>query len=257
MVASGPPRWMTFNVPGETLQSLAGQPIEAKLKGAKVAQVSLSGLTDPGIGEELPRIRVVVDPLTPPGRYEGTATIGKRTVPLVAEVEPTVRVRTDPSRIELDARAGETVEVTVKLQNLGNVPTDVPAATSFALLDRSGFGDAFDHALREPPPEGKQRIDVLFDDLALSHGGEVIAIAKKDADGPVEPGTIGTVTLSLTFSDRLKPGAEYAGSWNIDATHIPVRIKVPADGPAAAAAAEPAPAKPAAKPRPKRKETPS
>lgn len=228
VVASGPPRWMTFNVPGETLESLAGQPIEATLKGAKIAQVSLSGLTDPGLEQPLPRIRVVVDPLTPPGRYEGTATIGKQTVPLVAEVEPTIRVRTDPSRLELTAGPGETVKATVRLQNLGNVPTDVPATASFALLDRSGFGDAFDHALREPPPPGKERVDVFFDDLAESHGGEVIALATKDTDGPVAPGTTGTVSLTLTFSERLKPGAEYSGSWNIDATHVPVRITVPA-----------------------------
>ncbi len=222
---------MTFNVPGETIESLAAQPIEATLKGAKVAEVTVSGLTDPGFGKTAPRIRVVVDPLTPPGRYEGTATIGKRKVPLVAEVEPTVRVRTDPTRIELEARPGETVDVTVRLQNLGNVATDVPVKATFALLDRSGFGDAFDHALREPPPEGKERVDVFFDDLAQSHGGEVIATAVRDPDEPVAPGATGTVHLSLRFSDRLKPGAEYSGSWNIDATHVPVRITVPEEIP--------------------------
>lgn len=243
-IAAGPPRWVTFGVPGETIESLAGAPIEATLKGATIAQIGLTGLIT-RVGESAgPQIRVVVDPLTPPGRYEGTATIGKRKLPLVADVAPTIRVRTDPSRLELQARPGETVEVAVRLHNLGNVPTDVPALSGFSLLDRSGFGEALDHALREPPPAGKQRVDVLFDDLAESHGGEVLAAASSKPAGPVAPGATAEVHLSLTFSDRLRPGAEYAGAWNIDATHVPVRVRVPDDAPVLTAASVPAPARP-------------
>lgn len=229
LVASGPPRRLSFDLPAATAVEAASQPIEATLKGAKISKITLSarGL-DRG---RAPRIKVRVDPLTPPGRYEGTATIGKTKIPLVADVQASTNVRTTPAMIEVSPAPGESVTVSVTLLNLGNVPTDVPATTTFPLLDRSGIGDAFYHAIGDPPPEGKQRIDVLLDDLAESSGGVVTATAVKDTDGPIQPGETGTIELTLAFSDRLRPGAQYAGGWNIDATHIPVRVTVPATQP--------------------------
>lgn len=229
LVAAGPPRRLSFDLPAAAASEAANQPIAATLKGAKISKVALSARgVDRG---RLPRIKVRVDPLTPPGRYEGTATIGKTTIPLVADVQPSTNVRTTPTMIEVSPAPGEAITVAVTLLNLGNIPTDVPATTTFPLLDRSGIGDAFYHAIGESPPEGKQRIDVLLDDLAESSGGVVTATAVKDTDGPIQPGETGTIQLTLTFSDRLRPGAQYAGGWNIDATHIPVRVTVPATEP--------------------------
>lgn len=230
LVATGPPRRLSFDLPPVAVAEAASHPIAATLNGATISKITLSAR---GIDRgRAPRIKVRVDPLTPPGRYEGTATIGKTTIPLVADVLASTNVRTTPTMIEVSPAPGESVTVTVTLQNLGNVPTDVPATTTFPLLDRSGIGDAFYHAIGEPPPEGKQRIDVLLDDLAESSGGVVTATAVKDVDGPIAPGKTGTIQLTLTFSERLRPGAQYAGGWNIDATHVPVRVTVPGGEPA-------------------------
>ena len=230
LVAKGTPRRLTVAIPDAALATAQGRQIEASLEGATIERVSLTGLRSsrPGKG---PAIKVRVAPFTPPGRYEGTATIGETTVPIVAEVGPTSTVRSDPLQVIVSPAPSETLTVTVTLTNLGNVPTDVPTESTFPLLDRSGFGDAFYHSIAEPPPEGKQRIDVLFDDLAESNGGLVVATATKDSAGPIAPGGSATIQLTLTFSDRLKPGAQYAGAWNIDATHIPVRVTVPAKEP--------------------------
>ncbi|MBJ7471711.1 MAG: hypothetical protein JHD16_10440 [Solirubrobacteraceae bacterium] len=233
VLANGPPRRLAFDLPPGALATADAGAIKATLKGATISRVSLSTRgQDRG---RPPRIKVRVDPLTPPGRYEGTATIGTTTIPIVADVQPTNRVRTTPTMIEVSPAPGETVEVTLTLLNLSNVGTDVPAQASFPLLDRSGFGDAFYHAIGEDPPEGKQRIDVLLDDLAATHGGVVTAHAVKDSPGPIAPGQSAAITLALTFPKQLRPGAEYAGSWNIDATHVPVRVKVPGGEPVAPA----------------------
>lgn len=255
LIGKGPPRSLWFGIPREAVSGVQRHEIEATLDGAVIDRVTLAGLRSrtPGRG---PRIKVRVDPFTPPGRYEGTATIGTTKIPIVAEVGRAITVRADPPVIEVRPRPGETMHVEVTIENLGNVPTDVPAESSFTLLDRSGFGDAFYHSIAEPPPAGKQRIDVLFDDLAASNGGRVVATATDDTAGPILPNGSRTIQLALAFSEQLRPGAQYAGGWNIDAIHIPVRVAVPPAEPTSAAKP---PVKPrsAARPKPAPKEKPS
>lgn len=253
VVVAGPPRRLTVSLPAEVAPKIVDvtAPVEARLEGAKIESVIFSD-TRRGEPDGL-RVQVSLDPLTPPGRYEGSATIGKVTVPIVADVAARLAIRHDPAVIELDAAPEQSIDVPLTVHNTGNVPTDVPDESTFVLLDRSGFTDAFYHAIGEPPPEGKQRVDVLFDDLAASNGGAVTVTAKREGTWPLAPGASGAVTITLAFSGKLRPGAEYAGAWNIDATHVPVRIKVPAPPVEA-----PAPPKTTTKPRTtRRKETPS
>lgn len=260
VVVTGPPRRLLVALPADRAPRIdTTAPIEATLEGATIQSISLSGprRRDPGG----PRIKLRLDPLTPPGRYEGTATVGGLELPIVAEVQPRVFVRHEPAVIELEVQPGATAELTVTLQNLGNVPTGAPEVSSFTLLDREGFSDAFYRAIGPPPPEGKQRVDVFFDDLAASNGGEVRATVVAPKSDRIAPGDTATLTLRLAFAEKLRPGAQYAGAWNIDATHVPVRITVPDEGapPTAPTAPVDAPSrdpKPSTRSR-RRKEAPS
>lgn len=251
VVVTGTPRKLVVTLPADQAPLIdPTAPVEATLEGATIESITFAGprRSDPdGL-----RVKLRVDPLTPPGRYEGTATVGGVKVPIVAEVQPRVAVHHEPRIVVLDVAPAQTIDVPITVRNTGNVPTDVPDVSGFVLLDRSGFSDAFYHAITEPPPEGKQRVDVLFDDLAASSGGAVTVTAKRDGTWPLAPGETGVVTVTLAFTDDLRPGAQYAGAWDIEATHVPFRITVP---PVPIEA--PKPPKTTTKPRTaRRKETP-
>ena len=108
---------------------------------------------------------------TPPGRYEGSAEIEGQEIPIVAEVEERPRLEADPRRLSVEVAPGGTASVELTILNTGNVPRDLSGASTFCLFDGQGTEHAFWAALATDPPEGKQRIDVLLDDLAESHGG--------------------------------------------------------------------------------------
>lgn len=249
VVVRGTPRRLTVTLPAAQAPAIdPTAPVQAELAGATIESITFAGprRSDPdGL-----RVKLRLDPLTPPGRYEGTATVGKVKVPIVAEVEPRVAISHDPKIIALEVAPAASVDVPITVRNTGNVATDVPDLSTFVLLDRSGFNDAFLRAIGDDPPEGKQRVDVLFDELAASNGGRVTVTAKRDGKWPLEPGATGTVVVTFAFTGKLRPGAQYTGAWDVEATHVPVRITVP-----------PAPVDvppPRTKPRTtRRKETPS
>lgn len=226
VVVTGTPRKLTVALPADRAPAIdPTAPVEATLKGATIESITFAGprRSDPdGL-----RVKLRLDPLTPPGTYRGTASVGGVKFPIVAEVQPRVAIHHEPRIIVLDAAPATTIDVPVTVRNTGNVPTDVPDVSAFVLLDRSGLSDAFFHAIGEPPPEGKQRVDVLFDDLAASSGGPVTVTAKREGKWPLAPGDTGVVTISLAFTDELRPGAQYTGAWDIEATHVPFRITVP------------------------------
>jgi hypothetical protein len=236
------PERIVFRGPPDRLASLlppSGAPVEeaaapaASLRGAEVRGLSVRRQARAGTGERRATLRLPRS--TPPGTYRGSAEIGGEQVPIVAQVESRPRIEAEPRRLELEAGPGETVTVEVTLLNTGNVPFDLSGATEFCVFDGRGVEHAFWAALATDPPEGKQRIDVLLDDLAESHGGLVTV---KVADGGViEPGESHAATLTLRFSDRLRPGKRYAGSWRADGLRLAVRVTTPATKPRRAARA--------------------
>jgi hypothetical protein len=163
---------------------------------------------------------------TPPGTYEGAVEIGEAALPIVVEVEPSPRLEASPSLLAFESSPDAEVTSNVSILNVGNVPWDLPAASTFCIFDGAGIEHAFWVALANDPPAGKARIDVLMDDLAEFLGGlvEVRARAKEKA---IAPGESRDVQLTLKFSDRLRPGRTYSGSWGPDGLRLRVQVTVP------------------------------
>jgi hypothetical protein len=164
---------------------------------------------------------------TPPGTYAGSVEIGGLELPVVVEVEPLAKVDVSPSRLAFEVEPGREVTADVTLVNIGNVPCAVPAASTFCVFDGSGVDHAFWVAFVSEPPEGRQRIDLLLDDLAESHGG-LVEVRARAGDRTIAPGESREVQVTLRFSDRLRPGHAYAGSWDAGGLHLRVRVSVPA-----------------------------
>jgi hypothetical protein len=163
---------------------------------------------------------------TPPGTYRGVVRIGERELPAAVQVEPHQRARSHPPRLSVEAGPGSSVPVELVVANEGNVAFTVPTKSSLCLFEGDGIHHAIWTALTSDPPEGKQRVDVLLDDLADSHGGLVDVRAEGQVS--IAPGDAQTVVLTLTFSDRLRAGHEYTGTWEPGGLRVPLRVSVPA-----------------------------
>jgi hypothetical protein len=203
---------------------LAAMPVTGvalQVEGLVPERVHLRRPREPGAPAQL---RVRLAPTTPPGRYEGAATVGDRTVPVIIEVEPAARLRATPTRFETTAEPGGTNTVEVALVNTGNVAVDIPARSSFCLFDGGGIDHAVWAALTADPPEGKGRMDVLLDDLAVSHGG-LVDVRVRDGAGSLAPGERRLCRIDLGWADRLRPGRTYAGSWEVAGLRLPIRVR--------------------------------
>jgi hypothetical protein len=172
------------------------------------------------------RARLKLPATTPPGSYRGFLRIGGREYPVAVEVEPHLRARSHPSRLAVGAAPGGEVAAEVVVVNEGNVDFAVPAKSSFCLFGGDGIHHALWTALTSDPPEGKQRLDVLLDDLADSHGG--LVDVRTRAPASIAPGDAQAVSLTLTFSDRLRAGHDYTGTWEPAGLRLPVGVSVPA-----------------------------
>ena len=227
----GPP--VTFRGPPHRLTSLValpdgpdalGEP-KALLEGVEVRGLAVRSLKREGLGMGKATLRLPKS--TPPGKYAGSVEIGGLRLPVVVEVEPLPKVEVSPSRLALEVEPGREVTADVTFLNTGNVPCDVPAASTFCVFDGSGLDHAFWVAFVSDPPEGRQRIDLLLDDLADSHGG-LVEVRARTGERTIAPGESRDVQVRLRFSDRLRPGHAYAGSWDAEGLHLRVRVSVPA-----------------------------
>jgi len=219
----GPPHRLATLVPLPDEPSALRQR-EARLEGAEIRGISIRPLKREGVN--MARLTLRMPKSTPPGTYAGTLEVGGEGRPIVVEVEPRPRLEVSPPRLSVEPAPGAEVTAEVQLVNTGNVPCEVPAATTFCVFDGTGIDHAFWAALASDPPHGKQRIDVLLDDLADSHGGLVEVRARTDVR-TIPPGESREVQLTLRFSDRIQPGHAYGGSWEAEGLRLPIRVAVP------------------------------
>jgi hypothetical protein len=201
--------------------------VEILIEGVVAERVQLRRARDVGAP---PRLRVRLGSSTPPGRYEGSAVVGDSTVPVVIDVQAAPRLRSSPTRFDVTAEPDAPASIEVALTNTGNVPIEIPARSSFCLFDGGGVDHAVWTALTSDPPAGKGRLDVLLDDLAVSHGG-LVDVRVREGAGELPPGQGRTCRIELGWSDRLRPGRTYAGSWELAGLRLPIRVATPRDRP--------------------------
>jgi hypothetical protein len=223
----GAPHRLVGRVPlhgGLTGEALASVPPKISL-GSRVAA---AGFLPPRIRAADPSVAVLKLRLprsTPPGTYEGAAELGGRSVPVVADVQPLHCLRATPSSASLQGvTPGKPVPLEISLVNLGNVAADIQPRHTFCVFDGSGVDRAFYVALAEDPPEGSRRVDRLMDELATYHGG-LVRLDVVDGAGPLRPGEQRALRFELRFSERMRPGRAYAGTWLLENLRFAVRAE--------------------------------
>ncbi|HVL97824.1 MAG TPA: hypothetical protein VM324_00835 [Egibacteraceae bacterium] len=159
-------------------------------------------------------VRLTLPTTTPAGMYEGTLTAGEERYPAVVEVEPNRAVELYPAQLRLRVAPGGRATERLTLVNEGNVAVEVPRADAVGLFPVDGADRAIGGALRDDKAKGSARLDRLMDGLAGEHGG-LLRIGVDQGAGPVEPGGVAEIALTLSASDRLQPGRTYTAIWHL------------------------------------------
>jgi len=200
---------------GPGVQSLAELSLAEVRLGGRGAPLRLQpvpvGLNLAGEGVTRARLRLRLDPATPPGRYQGKVKVGDLTRTVAIEVLAEARLAIQPAPVVLDAGAGASQQFNAAFENLGNVSLtldltgryplgeEIPIASDAAdtvgstgdqlasLLDRlSGRGSV-------PPLKSFGTAE-----LGQPAGRQVLA-----------PGETRVVAVELTLPTPLSPTARY------------------------------------------------
>jgi hypothetical protein len=205
--------------------------LDLKLPRSVQAAAPLTVQTEP-IGALATRLRFSLPETTPPGVYEGTVQIGKETYPITVEVEPHTYLVISPRQLILQAAAGTEVAADLTIVNSGNVPCEITKAHAFGLFDVKGADRAVGAALADPEARGQDRLGRLMDEAADNHGG-LVRVAVREGSGVIKPGELRTLHVVLRFSERLKPGHTYWGTWPLHNLEYYVKIDVVSSSPTA------------------------
>jgi hypothetical protein len=221
----GTPRTVEGLVPLTAKQALtAVLSLDLKLPPAFQQTAPLTLQTVP-VGTSATRLRLALPESTPPGTYEGTVQIENISYPIVVEVKPHPYLVITPRQLILQVAPGTEEIVDLMLVNTGNVVCEITKAHLFGLFDVQGVERSIGAALGTSAEKGQGRLNRLMDEAADNHGG-LVRVAVREGAGPIEPGALRSVRATLRFSDHLKPGRTYWGTWPILNLKYYVRVFV-------------------------------
>ena len=236
----GSPRIVEGLAPLTPQQALtASLSLDLKLPRAVQQAAPLTVQTVP-VGSAATRLRFSLPESTPPGTYEGTVRIGGESYPISVEVVPHPYLAIFPRQLMLEvasphggASQGSEATVDLTLVNSGNVPCEIGKAHAFGLFDVKGADRAIGAALSDPEEKGQARLNHLMDEAANNHGG-LVRVNVREGTGIIEPGELRNLHVTLRFSDRLRPGNTYWGTWPLYNLEYYVKVHVSSPSPAPA-----------------------
>jgi hypothetical protein len=194
-----------------------------KLPGVEADRVRVRPIKNTNSGASILKIKLPHD--TPPGAYTGTVQIGETEMPITIDVEVHRDLRLFPSILRAEVTPGASVAASISVLNAGNSAVTIASEHRFCVFDSTGIDRAFFVALASDDAKGPQRLDRFLEELADAHGGRVQVRIKSGA-GTIPAGEMVDVGVEFRFSDRLRVGREYAGSWKLENAAYRVEIRV-------------------------------
>jgi hypothetical protein len=171
----------------------------------------------------LARLWFSLPPYTPPGSYEGHAKIGESDFKVAVDVDANENLALSPPELRIISARSEKVTAHLTLANAGNVVCDVRNTHAFGLFDVEGAERAVGAALRDSAVKGREKIDRLMDSFAEEHAGYVRVLIE-EGSGPIAPGEVRELRISLRLPDNMKPGRSYTGTWVLFNLSYQVRV---------------------------------
>jgi hypothetical protein len=217
-----------------TPQQIRSTPLSVDLKLPKSEQPAAPlTLQTESVSPSVARLRFSLPESLAPGNYEGTVQINGESQPIVVEVEPFPYLTISPRQLSLQVKPGSQATVGLTLVNSGNVSCEINKVHAFGLFDVEGAERAVGVAIGSSDEKGQGRLNRLLDEAADNHGG-LVRVTVQEGLGAIEPGELRNLKATLRFSDRLKPGHTYTGTWPLYNLRYSVQVYVASPTPAKA-----------------------
>lgn len=177
------------------------------------------------------RVRLRLDPHTPPGRREVEVVVGDARTTAVLEVAEHPRVRITPPAVAVRGAPGAAVTARVVVANLGNVTVPLDRLGAVTLDEDGGVCRSLDGALRAEGGKGYQA--VLDEAVRRIAGTRVDQVRVRASDpAPVEPGETRAIDLELRLPPDMEAGRTYSGMLRLVGASLFVQVAAEGAGPA-------------------------
>jgi uncharacterized membrane protein len=195
------------------------------LRGVEVAgagTVPVVSTVAPGDSARV-RVRLRLDPHTPPGRREVEVVVGDARTTAVLEVAEHPRVRIRPPAIAVSAAPGATVTARVVIANLGNVPVPLDRLGAVTLDEDGGVCRSLDGALRA---EGENGYQAVLDEAVRRIAATRVDGLRVRAGDPssLEPGETRALDLELRLPPDMTAGRSYSGTLRLVGAALLVQV---------------------------------
>lgn len=180
-------------------------------------------------GDRVTRLHTSLSRSTPPGTYRGTAELAGTRYPIEVHIDPAPHLSLSPRQTILSASPHSVVNVDLMLGNSGNVPCLIGRTHAFGLYDVQGAERAIGSSLRHTGNANENRTERLLKELAAGHGG-LVRVEVREGAGPIAPGDVKPLRLSLHLPDGLKAGHTYSGTLPLENLRYYFKIAVTAEG---------------------------
>jgi hypothetical protein len=217
---AGSPRRVTGHV--EVENRGAEELVLRSVEVAGAGTVPVVSTVAPGDSARV-RVRLRLDPHTPPGRREVDVLVGGARTTAVVEVAEHPRVRLTPSAVAVRGAPGAAVTARVVVANLGNVPVPLDRLGAVTLDEDGGVCRSLDGALRAEGGNGYQA--VLDEAVRRIAGTRVDHVRVRAADpSAVEPGATRAVDLELRLPPDMAAGRTYSGMLRLVGASLLVQV---------------------------------
>lgn len=205
---------VTLSNASDTMQA-GGAPVLVELRNAAghaLPVQSVGSLPAVAAGGVAPgRLRVRLDPTTPPGSYEGQITVAGVTRPLQIDIVETVTLALRPAPLVVDVTAGLTQRAAISVENRSNVTLTIDLAGDYPLGEELPLLAGV--PTKPEATDGVEKLLALLQPPArrappLREIGK-IGISMPDGVVRIEPGATATVAFDLTLPESLAPTARY------------------------------------------------
>ena len=198
------------------------------------------------------RLRLRLDPRTPPGEYRTEVEVGGGIRPLVVQIAEVIDLDLSPSLLVVENRHGETVEKSVSVTNNGNVPLVIGDIGAVVLDDERFECRTLRRAAAKLGSYDREvTVDSLVAEIALA-SREVLdrsgALRVRNLSGTVTvaPGETVRIDLRIDVPSTLEGHTRYVGTVPIyteDLRFLVVPVRSSVESEEAEPARVPAPAK--------------
>ncbi len=171
-------------------------------------------------------VRYAVDPLTPPGGYSATFSVGQAQREARIVVLPQEGLSIEPRQISLSGRPGEAVVEDLVLENTGNTPIELGALGAMVTEEDEQVCLSLQHAMARTGEKGAMGFLDAFASSLADRKTDLVRVAIASGGLRLLPGEARQVAVAFHLPENMKPGRRYHALLKCGSAQLSTQITV-------------------------------